>query len=131
MGKNVIIFEVDMSSSVHIDNKNKNILILGEGPKQGLDDSTLTTEAKYRINFTQSGKRFVSSLHYNGSNRFLFVNTKKIYQFKAKDSEIKSYALCLGNISKDFTINNMKKTCLIGTVKIFLSIIMLLILMIF
>ena len=131
MGKNVIIFEVDVSSSVHIDNKNKNILILGEGPTQGLDDTTLTTEAKYRINFTQSGKRFVLSLHYNGSNRFLFVNTKNIYQFIAKDSEIKSYALCLGNISKDFTINNMKKTGLIGTVKIFLSIIILLILMIF
>ena len=42
-------------------------------------------------------------------NRFLFANGTKIYQFKAKNSEIKDYALCLGNISKDFTINNMKK----------------------
>ena len=40
-GKNVIIFEADMSSPVHIDNKNKDILILGEGPTQGLDDTTL------------------------------------------------------------------------------------------
>ena len=39
----------------------------------------------------------------------LFVNATKIYQFKAKDSEIKDYALCLGNISKHCTINNMKK----------------------
>ena len=38
-----------------------------------------------------------------------FVNATKIYQFKAKDSEIKDYAPCLGNVSKDFTINNMKK----------------------
>ena len=45
-----------MSSSVHIDNKNKYILILGEKPTQGLDDSTLTAEAKYPIIFTQSGK---------------------------------------------------------------------------
>ena len=51
-GKNVIIFRVDMSSSVHVDNKEKDILILGEGPTQGLDDTTLTAEAKYPINFT-------------------------------------------------------------------------------
>ena len=47
-----------MSSSVHNDNKKKDILILGEGTTQGLDDTTLTTEVKYRINFTQSVKRF-------------------------------------------------------------------------
>ena len=52
MGKNVIIFGADMSSSVHIDNKNKDILILGEGLTQGLDDTTLTVEAKYPIYFT-------------------------------------------------------------------------------
>ena len=45
----------------------------------------------------------------NGSNSFLFVNATKIYQFKAKDSNIKKYPLCLGNISKDFTANNIKK----------------------
>ena len=48
------------------------------------------------------------SLHYKGSNSFLFVKAIKIYQSK-KDFEIKDYALRLGNISKDFTINNMKK----------------------
>ena len=64
---------------MHIDNKNKNNLILGEGPTQGLDDTTLTAEAKYLINFTQSGKRFVLSLHYNGSKSFLFVNATKLY----------------------------------------------------
>ena len=46
-----------MSSSVHIDNKNEDILILGVGPTQGLDDTTLTAKVKYRINFTQSGKK--------------------------------------------------------------------------
>ena len=102
-------YGADMSSSVHVDNKGKDILILGEGPTQGPDDTTLTVEAKYPINFTQSGKRFVLSLHYNGNNSFLFVNATKIYQFNAKNSEIKDYALCLVNVSKDFTINNMKK----------------------
>ena len=71
-----------MSSSVHIDNKNKDILIPDEGPKQRLDDTTLKAEAKCPINFTQSGKRFVLCLHYNGNNSFLFAS--KTYQFKAK-----------------------------------------------
>ena len=118
MGKNVIIFGADMNSSVHIDNKNKAILILDIGPTQGLDDTTLTTEAKYPINFTQPRKRFVLSLHYNGSNSFLFVNATEIYQFKAKDSGIKDYTLCLGNNSKDFLINNMKKIGLKEIVKL-------------
>ena len=113
MGKNVI-FGADMSSSVHIDNKVKDIVILGEGPTQGLDDSTLTGEGKYLINFTQTGKRFVlRSLHCNCNNSFLFANATKIYQFKAKGSEIKDYALCLGNISKDFMKkkNRIKRSC--------------------
>ena len=102
--KNVIIFGTDMSSSVHIDSKRKDVLILSEGSTQGLYDTTLATEGINPINFTQPNKRFVLSLHYNGRNSFLFVNATKIYQYKAKDSEIKNYALCLGNISKDFTI---------------------------
>ena len=85
------------------------VLILGEGPTQGLDDTTLTVEVKYPINFTQLQKNFVLSLQYNGSNSFLFVNATKIYQLKAKDSAIKDCTQCLGNISKDFTTNNMKK----------------------
>ena len=89
MGRNVTIFGADMSSSVHVDNQGKYIWILGEGPTQGLDDNTLTIDAIYPINFTQPNKRFVLSLHYNGSNSFLFVNSTKIYQFKAKKSEIK------------------------------------------
>ena len=101
MGKTVIVFRADMTSTVHIDNKNKDILILGEGSAQRLDDNTLTVKVN-PINFTQPRKRFVLSLHYNESNSFLFVNATKIYQFKAIDSEIKDYTLRLGNISKDF-----------------------------
>ena len=117
--KNVIIYGADMSSFVHIDNKNKGVLILGDGPTQELDDTTLTAEAKYNINFTQWRKRFVLSLHHNGSNSVLSVNATKIYQFRAKDSEIKDYKLCLGNISKDFTINNLKKNKIKRKHKIF------------
>ena len=59
------------------------------------------------------------SLHYSGSNRFLFVNVTKTYQLKAKDSDIKPCTLCLGNISRDFTIDNVKKTGLNRVVKVF------------
>ena len=74
-----------MSSSVHIDKKNKDTLILGKGPTQGLDDTTLTADAKYSINFLRSNKKFCLSLHYNGSNSFLFVNAKT----KAKQKSLK------------------------------------------
>ena len=98
-----------MSSSVHFDKKIKSFLILGEGPTQRLDDTILTAEAKYPINLTQSRKRFVLSLHYNESNSFLLANATKLYQNKTKDSDSYDYTLFLGNFSKYFTINNMKK----------------------
>ena len=129
MKKKMSLFLV--SSSMHIDNKRKDILILGEGPTEGLHDTTSIAEAKYAINFTRSRKRFVLSLCYNGGNSFLFVNATKIYQFKAKCPEIKNYTMCLGNISKKFTINNMKKTGLEGSVQFSLLILILLILAIF
>ena len=69
----------------------------------------LTGEHKYPINFTKLRKRLVLSLHYNGSNSFLFLNALKIHQFRGKYSEIKVYTQFLRNISKDFTINSMKK----------------------
>ena len=59
-----------MSSSVHFVNEGKSILILGKGPTQVSDVTTLTAEAKYPINFTQSERRFLLSLSYNGRNSF-------------------------------------------------------------
>ena len=97
-----------MSSSMHIDNKG-DMLILGKGPTQGLDDTTLTAETQYLFNFTRPNIKFCLSLHCNGSSSFLFVNATKICPFKAKDSEMKKYILCLGNVSGDFLANNMKK----------------------
>ena len=52
-GKNAIIFGVDTRTSVHIDKKKKDILILGKGPIHGLDDTVLTAEAQYSINFSR------------------------------------------------------------------------------
>ena len=115
LGKNVIIFGVDMSSSTKIDNRKKYILILGKTPTQGLEH-TLSAEKMYSINFTEHNKKFCLSLHYNGANSYLFVNGKEIHKFKAKDSEIVATPLCLGNISKDWSVDNMKDTGLNGYV---------------
>ena len=49
-------------------------------------------------------------MHCNGANNYLFVNGTEIYKFKTKYSEIIVCPLCLGNISKDWSIDNMKKT---------------------
>ena len=49
-------------------------------------------------------------MHYSGANSYLFVNGVETYKFKAKDSEIVATLLCLGNISKDLSVDNMKKT---------------------
>ena len=104
-----------MSSSPHIDHKGKDMLVLGKGPTQGLE-STLTAEKMYSIDFTITKKKFCLSLHYNGANSYLVVNGTEIYKFKTKDSEIVASPLCLGNISKDWSIDNMKRTGFTGYV---------------
>ena len=76
------------------------------GPTQGLEH-TLIAEKMYSINFTVTTKEI---LHYNEANSCLFVNGTEIYKFKAKDSEIVASLLCLGNISKDWSTDNMKNT---------------------
>ena len=114
-GQNVLIFGADMSSSIHIDTKKKDIFVLGRGPTPGLE-STLTAEKMYSINFTVTKKKFCLSLHYNGENSYLFVNGAEIIKFKAKDSEIVASVLCLGNICKDWSTDNMKKTVRTGYV---------------
>ena len=104
-----------MSSSPH-NNKGKDILILGTGPTQGLRQHSLTAEKMYSINFTDHGKKCCLSLHYNGENSYLFANSTEIIKFKAKDYNIIATLLCLGNISKDWSVDNMKKTGFTGYV---------------
>ena len=84
--------------------KRRDIFVLGEGLTQGLNDTIITVKAKYSINLTESRRKFVLSLHCNQRNSFLLVQTKP-------------YTLCLGNISKDFAIDNLKKTRLNRVVK--------------
>ena len=87
----------------------KKDIVLGIGSTQGLEH-TLTAEKMYSISFTVTKQKFCLSLHYNGGNSYLFVNDTEIYKFKAKDSKIVASPTCLGNISKDWWTDNMKKT---------------------
>ena len=70
----------------------------------------------YLIDFNVTRKKFCLSWHYNGANSYVFANDTEIYKFKAKDSEIVAAPLCLGNVSKDWSVDNMKKTGFNGCV---------------
>ena len=73
----------------------------------------------YSISFTVTKKKFCLNLHYNGATSYLFINGTEIIKFKAKDSEIVGSPLCLGNISKDWSADNIKKAGLTGYVSEF------------
>ena len=90
-------------------------MILSKGPTKGLEH-VLIIENMYSINFTEHNKKFCLGLLYNGANDYLFVNGKEVIKFKAKDSEILETPLCLGNISRDWSVDNMKRTGLTGYV---------------
>ena len=95
--------------------RKKNILVLGIGQTQGLEH-IFTAEKMYSIKFTVTNKKYCLSLHYNGANSDLFVNGTESYKFKAKDSEILVRPIYLGNISKDWSVDNMKRTRFTGYV---------------
>ena len=95
--------------------KKKDILILGKSTTDGLDDATITAGTEYSINFTEQDKKiwlFESILQW----KQFFFNRVKIGQFKVKSFEIHESPLCLGNISKGFSVDNMKKLGLYGYV---------------
>ena len=70
----------------------------------------------YYINFTVTNEKLCLILHYNGANSYLFVNATEIYKFKSKDLEILVAPICLGNISKEWSVYNMKRTGFTGSV---------------
>ena len=86
------------------------------GPTQGLEH-TVNARKMNSSNFTDNKKKFCLSLHYDrATNSYLFLNGKGIHKFKGKYSETAATPLCLGNISKDWSVDNMKKTGLNGYV---------------
>ena len=83
---------------------------------QGSGENSLNTEKLCSVNFTDHRKKCCLSLHYNEANCYLFVNGTEIIKFKAKDSNIVTNPLCLGNMSKDWSVDNKKDTELNGYV---------------
>ena len=86
-GRNVLIFGVDMSFSVHATNKANHIYLIGDGLTQGINDTTLYAEKKYFRNFTEPGETFLLSLNYNDDESYLFVNNGR-QELKFKDKQI-------------------------------------------
>ena len=89
MARNIIIFEVYLSNSVHATNKTQNILILGHGLTQKVSNTTIYAEKMYSPNFSAENKIFCLSLHYNGDDSYLFLMVKKSLNLKPKNLKLK------------------------------------------
>ena len=87
-GRNVLIFGVDMSFSVHATNRTKSIYVMGDGLPQGIHDTTLYVEKNYWRTFTVPGKKFIIRLDYNGDESYFFVNGRQELKFKAKTDQL-------------------------------------------
>ena len=114
--KNVIIFGVDTSSSIHATNRANNIYVMDKDFIQGINDTTIYAEKLFHNNFTEIGLKLVLSLHYNGDNSYLFANGRQELKFKAKDDQLINEKLCLGNLSSEWTTSESEKTGVYGTI---------------
>ena len=114
--RNVLIFGADMSFSVHATNRANNIYVMGEAFVQGINDTTIYTEKKFYRNFTDPGKKFVLSLHYNSDNSYLFANARQELKFKPKTDQLVKEKICIGNLSDQWTASESKKTGLYGNI---------------
>ena len=116
IGRKVLIFGADMSFSVHATNRANHIYVMGDGLTQGINDTTIYVEKNYYRNFTDPGKKFILSLHYNGNNSYLFVNGRQELKFKAKTDQLVKEKLCIGNLSDQWTASESGKTGLYGSI---------------
>ena len=114
--RKVLILGADMSFSVHATNRANHIYVMGKGFAQGIHDTTLSAEKKFYRNFTDPGKTFVLSLHYNGDDSYLFVNGRQELKFKCKTDQLVKEKLCIGNLSDQWTTSESEKTGLYGNI---------------
>ena len=114
--RNVLIFGADMSSSVHVTNRANHIYLMGTGLTQGINDTTIYAEKNFYRNFTDFGKKFVLSLHYNGDNSYLFVNGRQELKFKTKTDQLVKEKICIGNLSDQWTTSESEKTGVYGKI---------------
>ena len=107
---NAIVFGVDSQ-------ENNNVLAIGKGSVK-INSKTVGVKASYKNNISATASKIILNLHYK-ENSYIFSNGHKITDFKAKDSEINDDPICLGNISKEFSKSDTKKTGLHGVVYYF------------
>ena len=105
-----------MNFSVHATNRANNIYVMGTGLTQGIHDTTLYAEKNFYRNFTDFGKTFMLSLHYNGDDSYLFVNGRQELKFKCKTNQLVKEKLCLGNLSDQWTTSESEKTGVYGKI---------------
>ena len=115
-GRNVLIFGADMSFSVHKTNRANHIYVMGDGFTQRIHDTTLYVVKNYYRNFTDPGKKFMLSLHYNGDDSYFFVNGRQELKFKCNTDQLNKEKLCIGNLSDEWTTSESEKTGLYGNI---------------
>ena len=115
-GRNVIIFGVDISFSKHANNKANNIYVMGKDYIKKINDTKIYAEKMDYRNFTDPGKKFILSLHYNDNNSYLDVNGNRELKFKAKTDQLVKEKLCLGNLSDLWTTSESEKTGVYGKI---------------
>ena len=89
---------------------------MGTGLTQGIHNTTLYAEKNFYRNFTDPGKKFMLSLHYNGDDSYLFVNDRQELKFKCKTDQLVKEKLCTGNLSDQWTTTESEKTGLYGKI---------------
>ena len=119
-GRNVLIFGVEMSFSVHATNRANSIYVMGNGLTQGIHSTTLYVEKNYWRSFTDPGKKFIISLHDDGDESYFFVNGRNELKFKAKTNQLVKEKLCIGNLSDQWIASESEKTGLYGNIYDFL-----------
>ena len=97
-------------TSVHKTNRANHIYVMGTGLTQGIHDTTLYAEKNFYRYFTDLGKKFMLSLHYNGDDSYLFVNGKQELKFKCKTDQLVKENLCIGNLIDQWTTSESEKT---------------------
>ena len=115
-GRNVLIFGEDMSVSAHATNRANHIYLMGDGLTQGINDTTLYVKNNYWRNFTDPGKKFIISSHYNGDESYFFVNGRQELKFKAKTDQLVKEKLCIGILSDQWTTSESEKKELYGNI---------------
>ena len=115
-GRNILIFGADMSFSIHRTNSANHIYIMGNGPTQGINDTIIYSEKKYFRNITEPNVKFFQSLHYNGDDSYLYVNSRQELKIKCKTDQLVKEKLCIGNLSDQWTASESEKTGLYGNI---------------